>query len=106
MITLIINFTLNNKSYSKNIFTKGSFSYESIKREICDTLMYDEIDPNDDVKENIKEDIRQLLMNTININSIEIKELRIDDNLLIDTVISEKVLKNPNDYLIKIVKDK
>ena len=106
MITLDIKFTLNNKSYSDHIMTKGSFSIDSIKREICESLIYDEINPNEDIKENIMEDIRQLMMNNITITSIEIIKIDINEHSFIKTTINEKVLQQPDKYRVDIVNDK
>lgn len=106
MITLDIKFTLNNKSYSDHIMTKGSFSIDSIKREICESLIYDEINPDEDIKENIMEDIRQLMMNNITITSIEIIKIDINEYSFIETTINEKVLQQPDKYMVDIVNDK
>lgn len=106
MITLDIKFTLNNKSYSDHIMTKGSFSIDSIKREICESLIYDEINPNENIKENIMEDIRQLMMNNITITSIEIIKIDINEHSFIETTINEKVLQQPDKYMVEIVNDK
>lgn len=106
MITLDIKFTLNNKSYSDHIMTKGSFSIDSIKREICESLIYDEINPDEDIKENIMEDIRQLMMNNITITSIEIIKIDINEHSFIETTINEKVLQQPDKYMVDIVNDK
>lgn len=106
MITLDIKFILNNKSYSDHIMTKGSFSIDSIKREICESLIYDEINPNEDIKENIMEDIRQLMMNNIIITSIEIIKIDINEHSFIETTINEKVLQQPDKYMVDIVNDK
>ena len=110
MITLDIKFTLNNKSYSDHIMTKGSFSIDSIKREICESLIYDEINPDENIKENIKEnimeDIRQLMMNNIIITSIEIIKIDINEHSFIETTINEKVLQQPDKYMVEIVNDK
>ena len=106
MITLDIKFTLNNKSYSDHIITKGSFSIDSIKREICESLIYDEINPDEDIKENIMEDIRQLMMNNIIITSIEIIKIDINEHSFIETTINEKVLQQPDKYMVEIVNDK
>lgn len=104
MITLDIKFTLNNKSYSDHILTKGSFSIDSIKRELCESLIYDEINPDEDIKENIMEDIRQLMMNSITITSIEIIKIDINEHSFIETTINEKVLQQPDKYMVEIVK--
>lgn len=106
MITLDIKFTLNNKSYSDHILTKGSFSINSIKREICESLIFDEINPNEDIKENIMEDIRQLMMDNITITSIEIIKIDINEHSFIETTIDEKVLQQPDKYMVEIVNNK
>ena len=106
MITLDIKFTLNNKNYSDHIMTKGSFSIDSIKREICESLIYDEINPDENIKENIMEDIRQLMMNNITITSIEIIKIDINEHSFIETTINEKVLQQPDKYMVDIVNDK
>ena len=106
MITLDIQFTLNNKSYSDHIMTKGSFSIDSIKRELCESLIYDEINPDEDIKENIMEDIRQLMMNSITITSIEIIKIDINEHSFIETTIDEKVLQQPDKYIVEIVNNK
>ena len=106
MITLDIKFTLNNKSYSDHILTKGSFSIDSIKREICESLIFDEINPDESIKENIMEDIRQLMMNNITITSIEIIKIDINEHSFIETTIDEKVLQQPDKYMVEIVNNK
>lgn len=102
MITLSINYTLNGKSYNNEIITKGSFSIDSIKREICSTLIYDEINPDEGIRENIIEDIHQLIINNIIIQSIDIKHIEIDEKHLINTTIEKDVLDHPSEYNIYI----
>lgn len=102
MITLSINYTLNGKSYNNEIRTKGSFSIDSIKREICSILMFDEINPDEGIRENIVEDIHQLIMNNIIIQSIDIKHIKIDEKHLIETTIEKTVLDHPSEYNICI----
>ena len=106
MITLSINYTLNGKSYHNNILTKGSFSIDSIKREICSNLIFDEINPDENIKENIIEDVHQLMMNNIIITSIEIIKIDINEHSFIETTINEKVLQQPDKYMVEIVNDK
>ena len=103
MITLSINYTLNGKSYNDKIRTKGSFSIDSIKREICSTLIFDEINPDEGIRENIIEDIQQLIMDNMVIQSIDIKHINIDRTYFIDTTIEKKTLdKLCNNDTIKI----
>lgn len=103
MITLSVNYTLNGKSYNNDIYTKGSFSIDSIKREICSTLIFDEINPNEDIRENIIEDIYQLIINNIIIQSVNIKHVNIDRTYFIDTTIEKKILDELcNNNTIKI----
>ena len=106
MITLSVNYTLNGKSYHNNVRTKGSFSIDSIKRELCSILIFDEINPNEGIRENIIEDIQQLIMNNIIIQSIEITNIRIDEKFLVNVEIESQVFNQPSKYGINIINNK
>lgn len=92
MITLFVNYTLNGKSYNSKIFTKNSFSIDSIKRDICLSLTCDKLHLDESECENIVEDVQQLIMNNIIIQSIEIKHIKIDENYSIKTTIEKDIL--------------
>ena len=99
MITFIVNYMFNGNNYRYNILTKGYFTIDSIKEEICKNLMSNNINTNT----NIKDDIKQIIINNIIIQSITIATIIIDEQFPLDVEIKNTVFKNPYKYNIKII---
>ena len=99
MTTFIVNYIFNGNNYRYNILTKEYFTIDSIKEEICKNLMLNNINTNI----NIKNDIKQIIMNNIIIQGIAIANIIIDEKFPLDVEIKNTVYKNPSKYNIKII---
>ena len=99
MITFFVNYIFNGNNYRYNILTKGYFTIDSIKEEICKNLMLNNINTNI----NIKNDIKQIIMNNIIIQGIAVSTIKIDEQFTLDVEIKNTIFKNPSKYNIKII---